>query len=54
MKVSEVRMLATDVATEEDFNGKRRKLIVVSSRGRNQIEDVYGQTELPVLASEHP
>jgi uncharacterized membrane protein len=54
MKVSGARMLATDVATEEDVNGTRRKLIVVGSRGRNQIEDMYGQTELPVMAREHP
>jgi hypothetical protein len=46
-------MLATDVATEEDINGVRRKLILVGSRGRNQIEDVYEQTELPVLEREH-
>jgi hypothetical protein len=54
MNVSGARMLATDVATEEDFNGRRRKLIVVSSRGRIQIEDMYRQTELPLLAREHP
>jgi hypothetical protein len=54
MKVSGTRMLAMDVVTEEDVNRRRRKLIVVSSRGRNQIEDMYGQTELPVLAREHP
>ncbi len=47
-------MLATDVVTEDDVNGKRRKLIVVGSRGKNQIEGVYGQTELPVLSREHP
>ncbi len=54
MKISGARMLAMDVAIEEDVNGCRRKLIVVGSRGRNQIEDMYGQTELPVLAREHP
>ncbi len=47
-------MLATDVVTEEDVNGKRRKLIVVGLRGRNQIEGMYRQAELPVLAREHP
>ncbi len=54
MKIYGARMLATDVVTEEDINGSRRKLIVVGSRGRNPIEDMYGQTELPVLAREHP
>jgi hypothetical protein len=47
-------MLATDVVTEEDINGKRRKLIVVGSKGRNQIEGMYCQAELVVLAREHP
>jgi hypothetical protein len=30
------------VATEEDINGIKRKLIVIGSKGRNQIKDVYG------------
>ncbi len=46
-------MLALDVATEEDINGIKRKLIVIGTRGRNQIEDVYRQAKLPVLAREH-
>ncbi len=54
MKILGARMLATDVVTEEDVNGKRRQLIVVESRGRNQIEGMYGQTKLPVLPREHP
>jgi hypothetical protein len=47
------KMLAMDVVTEEDINGIKRKLIVIGSRGKNQIEDIYGQAELPVLAREH-
>jgi hypothetical protein len=47
-------MLATDVVTEEDVIGRRRKLIVNGSRGRNQIEGIYGQVELPVLPRDHP
>jgi hypothetical protein len=54
MKISEAKMLAMDVVTEEDINGVKRKLIVIGSREKNQIEDIYGQTELPVLAREHP
>ncbi len=54
MKISGARMLATDVVTEEDMIGKRRKLIVIGSRGRNQIAEVYGQAELPVLPKGHP
>jgi hypothetical protein len=43
MKIAGVRMLATDVASEEDVIGRRRKLIVIGSRGRNQIAEVYGR-----------
>ncbi len=53
MRISGAKMLAMDVVTEEDINGVKRKLIVIGSRGKNQIEDIYGQTELPVLAREH-
>jgi hypothetical protein len=28
-------------------------LIVIGSRGRNQIKDIYGQAELPVMAKDH-
>jgi hypothetical protein len=31
----------------------KEELIVIGSRGKNQIEDIYGQAELPVLAREH-
>jgi hypothetical protein len=53
MKISGAKMLAMDVVTEEDVNGVKRKLIVIGSRGKNQIGDIYGQAELPVLAREH-
>ncbi len=54
MKISGARMLATDVVTEEDVTRRRRKLIVIRSTEKNQIEGVYGQTELPVLPRDHP
>ncbi len=41
------------MAFEEDVNGITRKLVVNGSRGRNQIQGVYGQVDLPVLAKEH-
>ncbi len=53
MKISGAKMLAMDVVSEENVNGVKRKLIVIGSRGKNQIEDIYGQAELPVLAREH-
>jgi hypothetical protein len=34
-------------------NGITRKLVVIGSRGRNQIQGMYGQVDLPVLAKEH-
>ncbi len=42
-----------DTALEEDVNGITRKLVVIGSRGRNQIQGMYGQVDLPVLAKEH-
>jgi hypothetical protein len=42
-----------DTVTEEDVIGVKRKLIVIGTWGRNQIQDVYGQTDLPVLAKDH-
>jgi uncharacterized membrane protein len=39
--------------TEEDINGVKRKLIVIGSRGRNQIKGVYGTVDLPVMAKDH-
>jgi uncharacterized membrane protein len=53
MKISGAKMLAMDVVTEEDINGVKRKLIVIGSRGRNQIKDVYGTADLPVMAKDH-
>ncbi len=53
MKILGAKMLAMDVVMEEDINGVKRKLIVIGSRGRNQIKDVYRQAELPVMAKDH-
>jgi hypothetical protein len=53
LKTAKMRSLNVDTALEEDVNGITRKLVVVGSRGRNQIQEVYGQTNLPVLAKEH-
>ncbi len=54
MKISGAKTLATDVVTEKDMFGRRGKLIIVGSRGKNQIAKVYGRAELPVLHKEHP
>jgi hypothetical protein len=48
-----MKSLNVDTATEEDVIGVKRKLVVIGSRGRNQIQRVYGQANLPVLAKEH-
>jgi hypothetical protein len=53
LKTSRMRSLNVDTATKEDVIGVRRKLVVIGSRGRNQIQGVYGQADLPVLAKEH-
>jgi hypothetical protein len=53
MKISGTNMLAMDVVTEEDIYGIKRKLIVIGSRGRNQLKDVYGTADLPVMAKDH-
>jgi hypothetical protein len=53
LKTSRMRSLNLDTATEEDVIGIKRKLVVIGSRGRNQIQGVYGQANLPVLAKEH-
>jgi hypothetical protein len=37
LKTSKMRSLNVDTATEEDVIGVKRKLVVISSRGRNQI-----------------
>jgi hypothetical protein len=53
LKAAKMRSLNVDTAIEEDVNGIKRKLVVVGSRGRNQIQGVYGQANLPVLTKEH-
>ncbi len=53
LKTSRMKSLNVDTATEEDVIGVKRKLVVIGLRGRNQIQGVYGQANLPVLAKEH-
>jgi hypothetical protein len=53
LKTSGMKSLNVDTATEEDVIRVKRKLVVIGSRGRNQIQGVYGQADLPVLAKEH-
>jgi hypothetical protein len=53
LKTSRMRSLNVDTTTEVDVIRVRRKLVVIGSRGRNQIQGVYGQADLPVLAQEH-
>jgi hypothetical protein len=53
MKTSRTKSLNVDTITEEDVIEVKRKLIVIGSRGRNQIQGVYGQADLPVLAKDH-
>jgi hypothetical protein len=53
MKILGAKMLAVDTVVKEDMNGIKRKLIVIESRGRNQIKGMYGQDDLPVLARDH-
>jgi hypothetical protein len=40
LKTARVRTLNVDTALEEDVNGITRKLVVIGSRGRNQIQGV--------------
>jgi hypothetical protein len=53
MKFPRARTLTVDTTVEEDVNGIRRKLIVIGTRGRNQIQGIYGQIDLPVLTKDH-
>ncbi len=53
LKTAKMRSLNVDTVPEKDVNGITRKLVVIGSRGRNQIEGVYGQVDLPELAKEH-
>jgi hypothetical protein len=50
MGISGAKMLATNIVTEEDMLGQRRKLITIGSRAVNQITGVYRRGELPVPA----
>jgi hypothetical protein len=53
MKFPKARTLTVDTTVEEDVNGFKRKLTVIGTRGRNQIQGIYGQTDLPVLTKDH-
>ncbi len=53
MKLPRARSLTVDTVVEEDVNGIKRKLTVVGTRGRNQIQNIYGQTDLPILDKDH-
>jgi hypothetical protein len=53
LKTSSMKSLNVDTAIEEDVIGVKRKLVVIGSRGRNQIQGVYGQANLPMLPKEH-
>ncbi len=53
MRIPGAKQLTIDTVTEEDINGVKRKLIVIGSRGRNQIKGMYGPVDLPVLAKDH-
>jgi hypothetical protein len=53
MKLPRAKSLTVDTVVEEDVNGIKRKLTVVGTWGRNQIQGIYGQTDLPVLAKDH-
>jgi hypothetical protein len=53
MRIPGAKQLNVDTVTEEDVNGVKRKLIVIGSRGRNQIKGVYGPVDLPVLTRDH-
>jgi hypothetical protein len=53
LKAAKMRTLNVVTVSEKDVNGITRRLVVIGSRGRNQIEGVYGQTDLPLLTREH-
>jgi hypothetical protein len=53
MKTLRTKSLNVDTVTEEDVNMVKRRLIVIGTRGRNQIQGMYGQTDLPALAKDH-
>ncbi len=43
MKIARARMLATDVVSEENVIRKRRKLIVIGSRGGTRSQKSMGK-----------
>jgi hypothetical protein len=43
MKIGRARMLATDVVSEENVIKKRRKLIVIGSRGGTRSQKSMGK-----------
>jgi hypothetical protein len=53
MQLPRASPLTVDTVVEEDINGIKRKLTVVGTRGRNQIQGIYGLADLPVLAKDH-
>jgi hypothetical protein len=53
LKTSRIKSFNVDTVIKEDVIGVKRELVVIGSRGRNQIQRVYGQTDLPVLAKDH-
>jgi hypothetical protein len=53
LKTAKMNSLNVVTVPEKDVNGIIRRLVVIGSRGRNQIEGVYGQTNLPLLTKDH-
>jgi hypothetical protein len=53
LKAAKMKSLNVVTVPEKDVNGITRRLVVIGSRGRNQIEGIYGQTNLPLLTREH-
>ncbi len=53
IKPPRAKTLTVDTVVKEDVQEIKRKLTVVGTRGRNQIQGIYGQTDLPVLAKDH-
>ncbi len=53
LKAAKMKSLNVVTVPKKDVNGITRKLVVIGSRGRNQIEGIYGQTNLPLLTREH-
>ncbi len=49
LKVKGAQMLSTDVRTEEDVLGTKWKLIVLGSRGSNEVLKIHRVTNMPML-----